>query len=785
MLKNYFLTAVRSFMRQKSYSFINLAGLAIGLTCSIFIILWVVDEVSYNQFNADKDRIFQVMENQTYSGGVIYTFAATPGLLAEALEQDIPEVEVSCRLDWGTQLLFQYQDKSIYEEGHYADSSIFDIFSFPIVEGDRKNPLPDNNSIAISQKLATKYFGTESAIGKTIRLNAEWDAHVTVVFQDVPENSSIHFDWLIAFDRLFKEPGNRWMSNWGSNGVQTFLKLNQADAASSVNDKIKEFVKKRNEGSVVDLFLLSLHDWRLRNNFESGVQTGGRITYVWAFQIVAIFILLIACINFMNLATARAVKRSREVGVRKVVGAQRGSLIFQFMSESMGIAFMSLVIALLMVHLLMPYFNELTGKHIVMDYTKPYISLGLLSILLVTGITAGSYPAFFLSSFRPAAVLKGKLTEQFGGIALRKVLVVFQFTLSVALIVCAFVVYQQVNYIRNKNLGFDRENTLYFRRYEGVNKSFESFRAEAMQNPIVKNVALSSQLPMQVGSSSGADWDGKSEDDKVLFPLIQCSYDYLPLAGFTLADGRNFSRDFVSDSSNYVITEEAAKRMQMENPVGKRLRVWDREGQIVGVVKDFHSTSFYAEIQPVIFMLLPQYGWNVFVRYEPGQAENAVKALEILHKKFEPNFPFEPEFLDVAFNRQYRSEVMIGKLSTVFTLMAILISSLGLFGLASYTTGQRTREIGIRKVMGATVSRLVYMLCKDFVALVMISLIAGLPLAWYVMQKFLGQYKFHTDLSVWVFVLTSLSIVLIAIGTVAYQSLSASMKNPVTALRTE
>jgi hypothetical protein len=346
-------------------------------------------------------------------------------------------------------------------------------------------------------------------------------------------------------------------------------------------------------------------------------------------------------------------------------------------------------------------------------------------------------------------------------------------------------VYQQVNYIRTKNLGFDRENTLFFRRYEGVKKSFESFRTEAMQNPIIKNVALSSQLPMQVGNSSGAEWDGKQEDDKVLFPLIQCSYDYLPLAGFQLTDGRNFSRDAATDSSNYIISEEAARRMKMENPVGQRLKVWGREGQIVGVVKDFHSTSFYAEIQPVIFMLLPQYASNVFVRYEPGQAENAVNALSALHKKFEPDFPFEPEFLDVAFNRQYRSEVMIGKLSSVFTLMAIIISTLGLFGLASYTTSQRTREIGIRKVMGASVSRLVYMLCKDFVTLVMLSLIAGLPLAWYVMQKFLGQYKFHTNLSVWVFVLTSFSIVLIAIATVAYQSLSASMKNPVSSLRTE
>ncbi len=785
MLKNYFLTAMRSFLRQRTYSFINLAGLAIGLTCSIFIVLWVLDEISYNQFHTDKDRIYQIMENQTYSGGVIYTFAATPGLLAEALKQEVPEVEASCRTDWGTRLLFQHEDKSIYESGLYADASLFRIFTFPIIEGDAKNPLPDNNSVAISQRTAAKFFGTESAIGKTFKLNAEWDAKVTAVFQDVPENSSLQFDFLIAFDRLFHQEGNQWMSDWESNGVQTFLKLNNASAAPAVDGKIKEFVKKKNKDSVVDLFTFPLKDWRLRNNFENGKQTGGRISYVWAFQLVAVFILLIACINFMNLATARAVKRSKEVGIRKVVGAQRFSLIFQFMVESMGMVFLGLAVALLMVYVLTPYFNELTGKKIFVDYAQPYVVLGLLAILIVTGITSGSYPAFFLSSFRPAAVLKGKPGGGLSGVALRKVLVVFQFTLSVALIVCALVVYRQMNYIQTKNLGFDRENTLYFTKYEGVSKSFENFRAEAMQNTIIENVALSSQLPMNVGQSSGAEWDGKLKDEKVLFPLIQCDYEYLKLANFNLIDGRNFSREFASDSMNYVITEEAAKRMRLEHPIGQRLKVWDREGQIIGVLKDFHCTSLYNGIEPVIFMLMPEQTWNVFVRYQNGQADNAVKMLADIHKKFEPNFPFEPEFLDVTFNKQYKSEAMIGKLSTVFTLMAIFISCLGLFGLASYTTEQRKKEIGIRKVMGASVSKLAVMLCSDFVKLVFISLVAGLPLAYYVMQKFLEQYKFHTDMSVWIFVLTVFSIVSIATGTVAWQSLSASMRNPVDSLRSE
>lgn len=785
MLRNYLLTALRSFLRQRSYSFINLSGLAIGLACSIFIFLWVMDEMSYDNFHPDGDRIYQIMENQTYSGNKIFTFMATPGLLAEALKQEIPEVEFASRASWGDRILFNYEDKSIYEEGSYADPSIFRIFNFPIIDGDRNNPLPDNNSIAISKTIARKYFKDENPIGKVFRLNNSFECKVTAVFEDIPENSTLQFKYVIAFDRIFHEKGNEWMSDWGSNGLQTFVKLNKGGVQTAVDGKIKEFVKKRNEGSVVDLFLFPIDQWRLYNNFEGGKQAGGRITYVRAFTIVAIFILVIACINFMNLATARAANRSREVGIRKVVGAHRRSLILQFIGESMIMAFISFVIALLLVHLLLPFFNELTGKKIFIDYANPVITVSLAGIMLFTGLLAGSYPAFFLSAFQPASVLKGNLSAAFSGAALRKLLVVFQFSMSVALIICALVVYRQINYIRTKNLGFDRENILYFTRYEGVEKSFESFRSELLQSPLIKGVASSSQLPMEVGSSTGAEWDGKSKDDKALFPIIACDYDFLPVAGFKVVAGRNFSRDFVTDTSNFVIMEETARRMGMKDPVGQNLTVWGIKGRIVGVVKDFHSGSLHNSIEPVIFALLPKYGSRIFVKYEPGKADEAVKAVEVVHKKFEAAFPFEPNFLDEAFDKQYKSEIMVGRLSAIFTYMTILISCLGLLGLASYTTERRTKEIGVRKALGASVSRLVVMLCRDFVILVLFALVVGCPLAWYVMTKFLDQYKFHTDLSVWIFVLTAVGIVFIALLTVSYRSIQAALSNPVNALRIE
>jgi len=780
MLRNYLLTTLRSFRRHRSYSFINLSGLTVGLTSSIFILLWVMDEVGYNKHHEHRDRVYQVLENQTYSDKV-YTFSSTPGLLGEALKGEIPEIEESCRASWGDRLLFRAGDKSIYEEGLYADPSIFKIFTLPILDGDTRNPLPDNNSIALSQRTARKYFGDESAVGKIIRINNTFDCKVTAVFEDIPANSTLTFDFLIAFDRLFR--AKSWMSDWDSHGVQTFVKLNNAEARAEVNEKIKGFHKKRLQGSVVEFFLFPMNEWRLYSNFEGGKQNGGRITYVRAFTVVAIFILVIACINFMNLATARAANRGREVGIRKVVGAQRRSLITQFIGESMVMATVAFSIALLLVYLLMPTFNELTGKEIYLDYSNPAVPLALVTILFLTGLLSGSYPAFFLSAFQPAAVLKGNPGGAFTGARLRKLLVVFQFSLSVALIASALVVYRQISFIQNKNLGFDRENILYFNRHDGIAKSFESFRSELLQNPAIKAVALSSELPNEVGESSGARWEGRSEDDDGLFPTIQIDYDYIPLAGFQLVAGRNFSRDVASDTLNYIIMEETARRMGMKDPVGQWLETGGRKGVIVGVIKDFHSNGLKWAMDPVILMCVPKEATTVFVQYERGQGAEAVKLIEPVHKKFEANFPFEPDFLDQAISRQYRSEIMVGKLSAVFTGMTIFISCLGLFGLASYTTERRTKEIGVRKALGASTSRLVVMLCRDFVSLVGIALLIGCPVAWYFMDKFLEQYKYHAELTIGVFMLTALLILVTAMLTVSYRSVKAALSNPVKALR--
>jgi putative ABC transport system permease protein len=783
MLKNYLTTALRNFLRHKGYSFINTMGLAVGLACSIFIMIWVFDETRYDSFHADNDRLYQILENQTYSASQIFTFAATPGLLAETLQQEIPEVEHACRTTWGDRLLFTYDDKAIFEEGLYADSSIFKMFTFPILHGDANNPLPDVNSVAISEKLAAKYFDANEAIDKIFKVGND-EMKVTAVFANVPENSSLKFDFILHFEGYAKK--NTWLEHWGNNGIQTYVKLKPQTDYQAVNQKIEGFVKARNEGSVVDIFLHPVKAWRLYSNFEKGKQAGGRITYVRAFSIVAFFILTIACINFMNLATARSANRTKEVGVRKVVGAQRRSLITQFIGESVLQSFLSLAIALMLVYWLMPFFNDITGKQMVFSLRDPLFTIALVSITLFTGLVSGSYPAFFLSSFKPATVLKST-QPGLRGRSLRQVLVVTQFALSVILIVSAIVVYNQIEYIRNKNLGFDKENILYFTRYSGIKKSFEAFRNEVLQHPGITHVAQGNQLPYNVGSSTGdVDYDGRTDDDKILFQIIQVDYDYLAALGFSFVEGRNFSREVSSDSVNFIVNEEAARRMRMDNPVGARLEFWGKKGgQVIGVVKDFHSVSLRAQLEPVIFVLEPENAYRLFVRYAPGKTDEAIKQLQASHKQWEPTVPFEYNFLDKNFERQYRSEMTIGKLSAVFTIIAIFISCLGLFGLASFMTERRAKEIGVRKVLGASVSTLVMMLCKDFTRLVLIAIVVGCPVAYYIMNRFLEQYAFHTEFGLTVFILTAVVMLGIALATVIFQSAKAALANPVRSLRSE
>lgn len=784
MLKNYFFTALRSYWKQKGYTFLNLSGLTIGLTTSMLIMLWVVDELNYDRFHQQGDQLYRVMENQTYSGQM-FTFAATPGLLAEALETEIPEITQATRTTWGDKKQFTVGDKIIKEEGLYADNAFFQMFTFPFIEGDPATALDDVSSIVISETLANKYFDSpQAALNKVIRIDNKKDYQVTGVFEDVPKNSSLQFDFVLPFEVYYQE--NEWLHEWDNNGILTFVMLQEQASPETVNAKIKDFIKKRHEASVVDLFIQSFPDAYLHSEFKEGKLVGGRIIFIKIFMIVAAFILLIACINFMNLATARSAQRAREVGVRKVVGAGKSSLIKQFLGESVLLALIATLLAIILVELLLPGFNQLTEKHLTVPFGNPVFILIIVGVILFTGLLAGLYPAFFLSSFNSVKILKGTFKLGNKGNVLRQGLVVFQFVLSMILIGATIVVYQQIQYIKNKDLGVQRENLVFFPATPGIQDHFDTYKTALLNQPGIQSVTLSSQNPLSVGSSSqGLEWDGKSPDTQILFQVIQADYDFLATAGIQLAAGRDFSRDYPTDTANILINEEAARRIGFENPVGQPIKMWEREGQVIGVVKDFHSNNLHAAIEPLVIMLQPENTWMVMARTEAGKAQEAIASLEAMHKQFDGGYTFEYNFLDQEFERMYRTDTLIGKLATYFAFIAILISCLGLFGLAAYTADRRTKEIGVRKVLGASVPNLVALISGNFTKLILIAFVIATPICWYLMQQFLQEYAYRIDLSPVVFALTGLLALVIAWITVSYQSIKAALANPIDSLRNE
>ena len=784
MFKNYIFTALRSYWKQKGFTFLNLTGLTIGLTTSMLILLWVVDELNFDGFHENSEQLYRIMENQTYSGQM-FTFAATPGLLAEELKKEIPEITHATRSTWGDEVQFTVGEKIIKEKGLYADGEFFDMFTFPFIAGDSKMALDDVSSIVISETLAEKYFeNPQASLGKVIRIDNEADYKVTGVFQDVPNNSSLNFDFVLPFEVYLKD--NEWLKEWGNNGILTYVMLQEQASPEVVNTKLEGFIKARDEGSVVEIFIQSFPEAYLHSDFKEGKQVGGRIVFVRLFIVVAGFILLIACINFMNLVTAQSAKRAKEVGVRKVVGAEKSSLVWQFLGESVLLAFFAMLLTIILVEVILPGFNQLTDKQLHLPYENPVFLLILLGTILLTGLLAGLYPAFFLSAFNSVHVLKGTFRLGSKGAFLRHGLVVFQFTLSMILIGATIVVYQQIQYIKDKDLGVERENLVYFPVTPQIQDHFEAYKTELLQRPGIQSVSLSNQSPLDVGNSSqGLEWDGKEADIKILFQVIQADYDFLETAGIQLKEGRDFSREFSTDTANLILNEEAVRRIGFENPVGERVKMWEREGQVIGVVKDFHSNNLHAPIEPLVIMLRPENTWMVMARTQAGEAQEAIASLETMHNQFASEYVFEYRFLDQEFEKMYRTDTLVGKLATYFAIIAILISCLGLFGLAAYTAERRTKEIGVRKVLGASVPNLVALLSANFTKLVLLAFVIAAPVTWFLMREFLQEYAYHVELSPLVFVLTGVLALLIAWLTISYQSIKAALANPVKSLRNE
>jgi predicted permease len=790
MLKNYIRVAWRSLLRSKAFSFINIFGLALGIAASLLIVLWVNDEQRVDKFHANRDRLFLMYENETIDGK-IYSGYWTPGLLAQELKKKIPDVQYATDMMTHDRTNFEAGDKRLKENGMDADSDFFKMFSYPLLAGDPATALNTPASIAISDKMAARFFGSPSdAIHKTIRWENKRDFTVTAVFAQPPANSSAKFDFVINWSAELDD--NPWLKEWENNSPNTAILLRPGADPKQVAAKLDHFLDQYNHSFSnhfrLDLGMQPYGDTWLHSVFTNGKVSGGRIEYVRLFSVIAVFILFIACINFMNLTTARAGRRAREIGVRKVAGAIRGSLVRQFLIEAVLVTTIAAIIALLIVTLILPGFDGLTGKQIAMPWSSSIFWTGLAALILLTGTLAGSYPALFLARLQPIRVLKGALKFTGSAVLFRKGLVIFQFVLSIVLIIGTIVVSRQISYIQNADIGFNRDNLVYIPMEGSLNDKFPVIRQEAAKMPGVRQVAMLQDRPVHIGRdiTGSVEWPGKDPNSTREFAVTAAGDDFIRTMQLHLLQGRDFYRDYPADTSGYIVNEAAVAVFQYKDPIGKPMTLWNRPGKIIGVVKDFHLTSMHQKILPlVIRMSHPDAGGNILVRIDPRHTKEVLAGLETLCTKLNPQFPFTYYFTDEQYRKLYESDVIVSKLSNGAAILAIFISCLGLLGLAMFTAQQRTKEISIRKVLGARVFSLLVLLSGEFLVLVLIALVIASPLAWWAMRSWLRDYAYQIQIEWWFFGIAGALAILIALLTVCTQAIKASLANPIKSLRSE
>ena len=790
MFKNYFKTTWRNLFRNKAFSLINIMGLALGLACSLLIMLWVNDEYKVDAFHKNKTQLYSVFERR-YHDGQINAGYATQGLMPDEMKRVFPEVQYATGNAWSHVSTFEANNKIIKEDGNFAGQDFFKMFSYPLLQGDAITALQTPLDIAISRKMAEDFFGSAAeAIGKTIRYQNKKDLKITAVFDNVPQNSSAKFDYLINWQTFLENNG--WAKSWDNNGPPTHIMLRKGTDINAFEKKIAKFLdnynKKQSPHSYVRLGIQRFGDVYLHSNFDqNGEISGGRIEYVRIFSIVAIFILLIACINFMNLTTTKSIKRAKEIGVRKVMGAVRFALIKQFISEALLIVSIAMLISLVVVTLVLPQFNQFTGKQIQIPFDNGTFWLSLTGLLLVTGFISGSYPALYLSSFRPVRVLKGLPKFSSSALWFRKGLVVFQFTLSIILIIVTIVVSKQVKYIQTTNLGYDKENLVYISLEGDLATKYKLFKSQGLQMPGIQNVTKITDGPTRINNgTTGVQWNGKDPNLKIDFAHAAIGYDFIKTMHLQLAQGRDFSEDFATDSAGYIINETALRIIGYQDPIGKPFTQWGMKGTIIGVVKDFHFNSLHTQINPLILRLGEKTGsGSALIRTEPGKTKEALASLEGICKELNPQFPFTYKFSDEEYQKLYTSEQVVNKLANYFAVLAISISCLGLLGLVMFAAEQRTKEFGIRKVLGARPATLFKLLSKEFLLLVLIAMVIASPLAWIAMDNWLQDYVYRIHVSWWMFAVAGVLVVLIALITVSFQAIKAAIANPVKSLRTE
>jgi putative ABC transport system permease protein len=785
MLRNYLKVILRNIRKHKGYSVINITGLAIGMACCLLISIWVLDELGYDRFHENAPRLYRVEEDQDYSGR-IYHVNVTPHPLAPALIEEIPEIIDATRYVWSGGFLFRYGENAFFEYNIRAvDPSFFQMFSFPLIKGEKDRALDSTYSVVLNEDMAEKYFGKDDPLGKIITINNTHEFTVSGIVKNVPHNSRLQFEILVPY--AFLEKIGRTNQSFGSNSIGTYVQLSPNARMEQVNEKILGFIKAKVPDSVTDLMLMPFTKIHLYGYFGYG-KSAGAIQYVYIFSIIAMFVLLIACINFMNLSTARSANRAKEVGMRKVVGALKSHLIRQFYGESIIFAFIALVLAAGIVTLILPAFSQFTDKELTWAVGGiGTIFLGVAAITLFTGLVAGSYPALFLSSFQPVKVIRGSLKSGAGSSLFRKILVVVQFSLSVLLIIGTVVVYQQLTYMKDHRLGWDREHLLYFPLRDDVQKVYDTLKTELIKDSHVMNITATGQLPSRIGSNSGgAEWEGKDPNLSILIGFNFVDFDFVETLKIKMKEGRSFSREYSSDlQTAFVVNEEVAKLMDKESVVGERFSFVGKEGTIIGVMENWHYQPIREKIEPLAITLSERPSRVMLIRIPPGDISESLDAIKNIWERVIPTYPFEYYFLDENFDSMYRREESIGTLLKYFAILAVFIACLGLFGLASFTAEQRTKEVGIRKILGATVSNITVLLCKEFFLLVFVSNIIAWPVAYFLMRNWLQSYAYRTSLSVFIFISAMAIALLVAFLSVSFQAIRAATASPIDSLRYE
>ena len=785
MFKNYLKTTFRNLWKNKGYSMLNIGGLAVGIACAALILLWVEDELTFNHYFSNRDNLYKIKDRQTYDGQT-FTFDATPGPLAKGMKSEIPGIKNTARSTWDDFLLFSLGDKTIYERGNYVDAPFLTMFQLQFIQGNAKDAFTQLHSLVISEKMALKFFGNTQVVGKSLKVDNKQDYIITGVFKDLPENVSFSFEWLAPF-KIFEDKNN-WLTQWGSNGIITYAETQSNSDIKAINNKLYNYIQSKDKNMIAKMSIYPMNRWRLYDSFENGNEVPGRIKYVNLFTIIAWIILIIACINFMNLSTARSEQRAREVGVRKVLGAGKSKLIGQFLGESLFLSLISAVIAILLIYFSLSAFNGIVEKQLSVDIFQPLHLGALLLIAIFCGLVAGSYPAFYLSSFNPVNILKGIKLKNAGSAGyIRKGLVVLQFSISVILIISTVIIYQQIIHVKSRNLGYNKQELIYTSLQGDMRKHFNAIKTDLQATGLVQNASLSNSRIIQLGSNTADfQWEGKDPNKQVLITIEGVSPEYISTMGMKLKAGRDFYSDIRTDSNNVIINETLAKIINKKDIIGTIIDWGGRKITVTGVVNDFIYNDMYSSPAPLIMGADTSNTNWMTIRFNKGtDLAMAIPAVEKVIKSYNPGYPFEYRFVDAEFDKIFKTETLIGKLAGIFSALAIFISCLGLFGLAAYTAERRTKEIGVRKVLGASTQALATLLSRDFLQLVGISCLISFPLAWWAMNKWLQGFAYRIEIHWTVFVFSGMLAMLIAVSTVSFQAIKAAIANPVKSLRTE